>query len=591
MADPDLGWTDLGVRPDASGFGRDLDRQLGPQMQTVGRSAASRFSAGFRRAATVGAAGAGLLALKVGKDSIDQASDLNESLNAVNVTYRKQAAEVKALGREAAESLGLSNTEFNGLSVQFSGFVNQIAGGEGKKVVGTLDDLTTRAADFASVMNLDVAESARLFQSGLAGETEPLRRFGIDLSAAAVQANAYKTGIAEAGEELTEQEKVQSRYSLLMQETSKAQGDFANTSDSLANRQRILNARWDDARAELGESLLPLVEDFTGFLIDDGIPAVEKFAKWFSDEGVPAIKDFADEVEPAVGAVKDLAGFLSDLPSEAKLAGVIALVGGLGAAKLRGGSGLTGSIGSAIGVMKPVPVLVTNPGFGAGAGVPGAGGKVPPVAPVPPSGALGKIGNLSKLGALTIGGATVAVTLASGAGVLEPGQARDVGDSVDQEAFRRNIAEAMAAGEDVRDAIRLYEDEFGVAFESLSVSARNALRATAAEFQSAKLPTELKTQIALQGVPESKRAVRDLIAQYDLTPRQKRTVFEIFGYDLLMDRAARINKALDWAARDRRARISVEYESQGYETRGGLQRGGGTSTTQTGRSRAGGGLG
>ena len=40
------------------------------------------------------------------------------------------------------------------------------------------------------------SDALALFQSGLAGETEPLRKFGIDLSAAAVEAHAIATGIS-----------------------------------------------------------------------------------------------------------------------------------------------------------------------------------------------------------------------------------------------------------------------------------------------------------------------------------------------------------------------------------------------------------
>ncbi|PJO95447.1 hypothetical protein CVB87_24160, partial [Salmonella enterica subsp. enterica serovar Enteritidis] len=62
--------------------------------------------------------------------------------------------------------------------------------------------------------------------------------------------------------------------------------------DSLANVQRRLNARWDDAQAKLGTALLPILEDFTGFLLDEGIPAVEKFADWFQEDGIDGLKDF-----------------------------------------------------------------------------------------------------------------------------------------------------------------------------------------------------------------------------------------------------------------------------------------------------------
>ena len=264
------------------------------------------------------------------------------------------------------------------MSVRFSAFSKTIAGGSGKKVVKTLDDLSTRASDFASVMNLDVDDAAALFQSGLAGETEPLRRFGIDMSAASVEAFAYANGIAETGSKLTEAQKVQARYQSLMEQTSKTQGDFAKTSDQQANAQRILNARWDDAKAKLGKGLLPIMADFTTFLIDKGVPAVEDFSDWFNDTGVPAIKDLgkklkplADELLPAAasgfkaikGFAKDalpfaegIVGAFNDMPDWVKKALVGGVLAGVAAKKtgalsfFGGGKGLVGAPGCAEGL-------------------------------------------------------------------------------------------------------------------------------------------------------------------------------------------------------------------------------------------------
>jgi hypothetical protein len=216
--------------------------------------------------AAVGAAGV------IGVKAVGAASDLNESINAVQVTFGDASGGILQLSEDAARAVGLSKEEFNGLAVQFSNFADTVGKGTGKGVVRTMDDLTTRAADFASVMNLDVADAAALFQSGLAGESEPLRKFGIDLSAAAVEAHAYATGIAAAGEPLTEQQKVQARYSLLMDQTSKTQGDFANTSDSLANRQRILKAEFANMSAEIGTALMPAISAVAGFITDKLVP-------------------------------------------------------------------------------------------------------------------------------------------------------------------------------------------------------------------------------------------------------------------------------------------------------------------------------
>lgn len=192
------------------------------------------------------------------KSSINAASDLGESINAVQVTFGQAADGILAFGETASKTVGLSAQDFNSFAVQFAGFTKQIAGDQGD-IVQVTEDLTTRIADFASVMNLDIPQAAQVFQSSLAGQTEPIRRFGIDLSAAAVAAFAVEQGISDSAATMTEAEKVQARYQLLMAETSKTAGDFANTSDSLANSQRILQADFKNMQAEIGQALVPVM--------------------------------------------------------------------------------------------------------------------------------------------------------------------------------------------------------------------------------------------------------------------------------------------------------------------------------------------
>lgn len=232
--------------------------------------------------------------------SVKAFSDLNESINAVEVVFGDAADGVLALGKNAAESVGLANSEFNTLAVGFAAFVDQIAAEKDGDVVATMDELTTRVADFASVMNIDVTEAADKFRSGLAGETEPLRKFGLDLSAAAVNVRGLELGLGDVSGKLSEQEKVLARYSLLMEQTEKTAGDFANTSDDLANRQRILTARFTDAQAEIGEALVPAMEALLG-LGENLIPVIGTLGVAFAgltgtlDVGAEALKNWADK--------------------------------------------------------------------------------------------------------------------------------------------------------------------------------------------------------------------------------------------------------------------------------------------------------
>jgi hypothetical protein len=224
-------------------------------------------------------------------DMVEASSDLNESLNAVNVTFEDSAEGIKKLGEGAAEAVGLSNAAFNSFAVGFSAFAEAIAAASGEDVVGVIDELTVRIADFASVMNLDVTEAADKFRAGLAGETEPLRKFGIDVSAATVTQRALELGLAGTSSELTEQDKILARYSVIMEQTDKVAGDFANTSGELANQTRITNAQFEDVKAELGEHLIPimskLMEELSDVLgaMQGSTPATGSFAAGLENIG------------------------------------------------------------------------------------------------------------------------------------------------------------------------------------------------------------------------------------------------------------------------------------------------------------------
>jgi hypothetical protein len=278
----------------------------------------------FRAMGVAGAAAIGTALIPAAKLAVDAATDLGESVNAVRVTFGEAADGILTLGENAAEAVGLSNAEFNGLAVQFSAFAKTVAG-EGGDVVGTIDQLSKRAADFASVMNIDVAEAARLFQSGLAGETEPLRRYGKDLSAAAVTAHAYSEGIAEVGAKLTESQKVQARYSLLMKQTADVQGDFANTSGSLANQQRILKAKLTDTAAAMGGLLVPELQqaaEMALFLsesldkVKNSTPGGFLTKAWnfvsFNKQLERGVDQFGEWVEAGRNAGEHVADFASD---------------------------------------------------------------------------------------------------------------------------------------------------------------------------------------------------------------------------------------------------------------------------------------
>ncbi len=304
MAERALATAFVNIVPGTIQLENYLRTQLGGQVETAGVTAGNNMAKGvgtgfgakikgYIAPLAVGFAGtfAAMGVANFFRDSTNAASDFGESANAIKVAFGDSAGAIAALGETASTRLGLSSIAFNDIATRFSGFAGTIAGKSGD-VAGVIDDLSTRGADFASVFNLNVNDALGIFQSGLAGETEPLRKFGIDLSAAAVQAFAVENGIAKAGKEMTEQEKVQARYGLLMQATAKTQGDFANTSDGLANQQRILGAQMTELQITVGNLLLPVLTGLASFANTVLIPAFQGIFGFIS-ENIPTILTFA----------------------------------------------------------------------------------------------------------------------------------------------------------------------------------------------------------------------------------------------------------------------------------------------------------
>lgn len=239
------------------------------------------------------AIGAGI---NYGLEAVDLAGALGEQQNAVAVQFGDLADEIDALAKSAPKNLNLTQVAFNQLSVRFSDFAKKIAG-PGGDVVGVVKELTQRGADFASVYNIGVDEALTLFQSGLAGETEPLRRFGKDLSAAAVEQFALTNGINDGTHELTEAEKVQARYGLLLAQTADVQGDLANTAGSYANQQRQFAVALEEAQTKFGAAILPIATDILSWANTEFLPALEPVLAEVGPQLAQSLRDAMPEIK------------------------------------------------------------------------------------------------------------------------------------------------------------------------------------------------------------------------------------------------------------------------------------------------------
>ena len=273
--------------------------------------------------------------------AIAAASDLGESVNAVNQIFDEAAPAVIAWGEANANALGLSRRAFQQLATPLGAMLKN-SGLSMKDVEKNTIALTERAADMASVFNTDVSDALQAIQAGLRGESDPLERYGVGLSAAKVEQQALADTGKKSAAALTEQEKQLARLKILFQQTSDVAGDFRNTSDGYANSARIAAAKTEELNAKIGERLMPIAMKMTQVklalvaaisdkllpaldkaavkfeplrraIADHVVPALQRLWAWTQEKVLPVIAKLVDEyVTRGVEAFHDLQGVIKD---------------------------------------------------------------------------------------------------------------------------------------------------------------------------------------------------------------------------------------------------------------------------------------
>ena len=203
--------------------------------------------------------------VEIGQKGIQLASDLEEVQNVVDVTFGEGAAKIEEFANSASSSFGLTELQ----AKQFTGTIGAMVKSMGLTEQEALDmstSLVGLTGDMASFYNLDHQTAFDKIRSGIAGETEPLKALGINMSVTNLEAYALSKGIKTAYDQMSEAEKVSLRYGYIMQQTTDAQGDFVRTQDSYANQVRVLQNNLDTLAANVGSLLIPALTSAGGWV-------------------------------------------------------------------------------------------------------------------------------------------------------------------------------------------------------------------------------------------------------------------------------------------------------------------------------------
>ena len=208
---------------------------------------------------------------------IKKSNDYIENVNLFSASMGDYAGKAKEYAEQVGELMGIDPGEW----MRNQGVFMTLATGFGvasDRAYTMSKNLTQLGYDLSSFFNISYEDAMLKLQSGLAGELEPLRRIGYDLSVARLQQEAYTLGINKKVSAMTQAEKAELRYHAILTQVTVAQGDMARTLDAPANQLRILKAQVEQAGRAIGNIFIPLLNKVLPYLI-----ALAKVVKLVAD--------------------------------------------------------------------------------------------------------------------------------------------------------------------------------------------------------------------------------------------------------------------------------------------------------------------
>jgi hypothetical protein len=268
--------------------------------------------------------------------SVMLASDLEESMNKVDVAFGKSSGDVREWSETTLKSFGIAQGTALDMAATF-GDMGTAMGQLPETAADMSTNLAGLAGDLASFKNIGIDQAATALRGIYTGEGEALKTLGIVMQDNTLIAYAQAEGYKKQYKEMTQAEKVALRYEYVMDATANAQGDFSRTSEGTSNQLRIAKESIKQAGATLGTHLLPQVAKALDWF--NGL--VERFTNLDdkTQKNIISIGLMAAAIGPALTIFGKLSGGIGGLITKVTTA----------ASAISGGKGLTASLTSLIG--------------------------------------------------------------------------------------------------------------------------------------------------------------------------------------------------------------------------------------------------
>lgn len=269
------------------------------------------------------------------------ASDASETANAFQVAFGSLEKQAQAFAKSYSKDVGRALDETQATMAKTQLVLTGV-GVAAKDALGMTEAIQRRSIDIGSLWNVSDAEAYQAILSGISGEAEPLKKFGVALNETAVQAELLRLGFKGNAQQAPEAAKSIARLNIIMRASASADGDAIRTKDGLANKTKAAQAAFRDLSVAFGQNFLPAAADAakaaTNLLLEfEKLPDGAKLA------GLAMLG--------LVAGAGPIAALISGLSKVIKFAGLAraALIGVVGAEGAAGAAGVAAGVAGAVG--------------------------------------------------------------------------------------------------------------------------------------------------------------------------------------------------------------------------------------------------
>lgn len=234
---------------------RDLDKNL----ERLGAKAGDLY-----RPVQIGAALATGAIVALSYEAAKRAEAVNGAFSQI---FRDMPEKASAATSAISTEFGRLETDIKDNFTQIGGVLAGL-GVKGDQALTIIDQLQRRALDLAAFKDVADADAFAAVISGITGETEPLKRFGLVVNETATKAELLRLGFKGNAQQAPEAAKAIARANLILAKSAEIHGQVARESNTLAEQEKRTRAQFVAAAEDFGQQFLPVAAEVLKWATD-----------------------------------------------------------------------------------------------------------------------------------------------------------------------------------------------------------------------------------------------------------------------------------------------------------------------------------